>query len=227
MGSFVEEYNNKVQIVSLDENAAEFAAKSTFDHPYPTTKIMWIPDTKGTYPDLLATSGDYLRVWRAGEPETRQECLLNNNKNSDFCAPLTSFDWNEVDPNLLGTSSIDTTCTIWGLETGQVLGRVNMVSGHVKTQLIAHDKEVYDIAFSKAGGGRDMFASVGADGMFFKGFGDNLIHYCLVLLWVQNDFGPSKLFWTDTNCFGQVKIILFRFMLDFSGLIFMIWTCPK
>ena len=56
---------------------------------------------------------DYLRVWRAGEPETRLECLLNNNKNSDFCAPLTSFDWNEVDPNLLGTSSIDTTCTIW------------------------------------------------------------------------------------------------------------------
>ena len=41
---------------------------------------------------------------------------------------------------------------------------MNMVSGHVKTQLIAHDKEVYDIAFSKAGGGRDMFASVGADG---------------------------------------------------------------
>ena len=72
------------------------------------------------FPDLLATSGDYLRVWRAGEPETRLECLLNNNKNSDFCAPLTSFDWNEVDPNLLGTSSIDTTCTIWGLETGQV-----------------------------------------------------------------------------------------------------------
>ena len=101
----------------------------------------------GVYPDLLATSGDYLRVWRAGEPETRLECLLNNNKNSDFCAPLTSFDWNEVDPNLLGTSSIDTTCTIWGLETGQTIGRVSMVSGQVKTQLIAHDKEVYDIAF--------------------------------------------------------------------------------
>lgn len=42
--------------------------------------------------------------------------LVLQNKNSDFCAPLTSFDWNEVDPNLLGTSSIDTTCTIWGLE---------------------------------------------------------------------------------------------------------------
>ncbi|CAG9129032.1 unnamed protein product [Plutella xylostella] len=164
LGSFVEEYNNKVQIISLDEETSEFSAKSTFDHPYPTTKIMWIPDNKGVYPDLLATSGDYLRIWRAGEPYTLFECVLNNNKNSDFCAPLTSFDWNEVDPNLIGTSSIDTTCTIWGLETGQVLGRANEVSGHVKTQLIAHDKEVYDIAFSRAGGGRDMFASVGADG---------------------------------------------------------------
>ncbi|XP_076471078.1 DDB1- and CUL4-associated factor 7-like [Babylonia areolata] len=164
LGSFIEEYNNKVQIVSLDEATGEFTPKSTFDHPYPTTKIMWIPDPNGALPDLMATSGDYLRVWRVGDSETRLECLLNNNKNSDFCAPLTSFDWNEVDPNLLGTCSIDTTCTIWGLETGQVLGRVNKVSGHVKTQLIAHDKEVYDIAFSRSDGGRDLFASVGADG---------------------------------------------------------------
>lgn len=163
LGSFVEEYNNKVQIVSLDEESSDFVARSMFEHPYPTTKIMWIPDHKGVYPDLLATSGDYLRVWRV-DAETKLECLLNNNKNSDFCAPLTSFDWNEVDPNILGTSSIDTTCTVWGLETGQAIGRVNLVSGHVKTQLIAHDKEVYDIAFSRAGGGRDMFASVGADG---------------------------------------------------------------
>jgi len=34
---------------------------------------------KGVFPDLLATSGDYLRVWRvASETETRLECLLNN-----------------------------------------------------------------------------------------------------------------------------------------------------
>ncbi|GCB75597.1 hypothetical protein scyTo_0020373, partial [Scyliorhinus torazame] len=41
---------------------------------------------------------------KVSDTETRLECLLNNNKNSDFCAPLTSFDWNEVDPNLLGWS---------------------------------------------------------------------------------------------------------------------------
>ena len=51
----------------------------------------------------------------------------------------------------------------------------------------------------------------------------------LVLLYVQNDFGLSKLFWKGTNCFGQVQIILVMFKwalfkLDFSGLIFIIWT---
>ena len=45
LGSFVEEYNNKVQIVMLDEESGDFTMRSTFDHPYPTTKIMWIPDT--------------------------------------------------------------------------------------------------------------------------------------------------------------------------------------
>jgi len=65
-------------------------------------------------------------------------------------APLTSFDWNETDPSMIGTSSIDTTCTVWDVETGQA-----------KTQLIAHDKEVYDIAFAPS---TDVFASAGADG---------------------------------------------------------------
>ncbi len=35
----------QVQIVSLDEETSDFVARSVFDHPYPTTKIMWIPDT--------------------------------------------------------------------------------------------------------------------------------------------------------------------------------------
>jgi len=166
LGSFIEEYNNKIQIVQLDEDAGEFTMKTQFEHPYPATKLMWIPDSKAQYPDLLATSADYLRLFRISEDSSTMECLLNNNRSSDFCAPLTSFDWNEVDLGLIGTSSIDTTCTIWGIETGQVIGQVggSRVSGFVKTQLIAHDKEVYDIAFSKSSGQRDVFASVGADG---------------------------------------------------------------
>lgn len=69
----------QVQIVTLDECSSEFTAKTTFDHPYPTTKIMWIPDMKGNLPDLLATSGDYLRIWRLSQDnESTMECLLNN-----------------------------------------------------------------------------------------------------------------------------------------------------
>jgi len=152
LGSFIEEYANKVQIVQLSETSGEFRQTAIFDHPYPTTKIMWIPDKVGTRPDMLATTGDYLRLWEVqpGTNAVSMRKLLNNNKNSEFCAPLTSFDWNETDPSIVGTASIDTTCTIWNIETGQA-----------KTQLIAHDKEVYDIAFAT---GTDVFASVGADG---------------------------------------------------------------
>lgn len=72
------------------------------------------------------------------------------NKKSEYCAPLTSFDWNETDPSLIGTASIDTTCTIWDITTQKA-----------RTQLIAHEREVFDLAFAQ---GKDIFASVGADG---------------------------------------------------------------
>jgi len=151
IGSFEEEYSNSVRIIQLNEEKFEFEEVCSFEHPYPTTKIMWIPDPIGARRDLLATTGDYLRLWQVTDNKTvRLDCLLNNNKNTEFCAPLTSFDWNEADPNLIGTSSIDTTCTIWDITKMQA-----------KTQLIAHDKEVYDLAFAS---GTNVFASVGADG---------------------------------------------------------------
>uniref|UniRef100_K3YZ85 Uncharacterized protein n=1 Tax=Setaria italica TaxID=4555 RepID=K3YZ85_SETIT len=118
-------------------------------------------------------SADHLRIWRipsaddadaaannnnnsgsvrcngAPQPGVELRCELNGNRNSDYCGPLTSFDWNDADPRRIGTSSIDTTCTIWDVEREAV-----------DTQLIAHDKEVYDIAW----GGAGVFASVSADG---------------------------------------------------------------
>jgi WD repeat-containing protein 68 len=140
-----------VEIVQLNDETGKFVAdpKLSFNHPYPTTKIMFIPDKDGQKPDLMATTGDYLRIWQICEDRVQLKSGLNNNKNSEFCAPLTSFDWNELEPKRLGTSSIDTTCTIWDIEREVV-----------DTQLIAHDKEVYDIAW----GGVGVFASVAADG---------------------------------------------------------------
>uniref|UniRef100_A0A7R9U5K9 Peroxin-7 n=1 Tax=Pinguiococcus pyrenoidosus TaxID=172671 RepID=A0A7R9U5K9_9STRA len=151
LGSFIEEYSNKVLLIQQDTNG-DFHDIGQFDHPYPATKVQWCPDGQSSDKDLLATTGDYLRLWNVSESSPNgvsMEALLNN-KISEYCAPLTSFDWNEADPNLIGTSSIDTTCTIWDIVKQQAV-----------TQLIAHDKEVYDIAFSRS---RDLFASVGADG---------------------------------------------------------------
>jgi WD repeat-containing protein 68 len=66
-------------------------------------------------------------------------------------APLTNFSWNEKIPSLVVTSSIDTTCTVWNLDTSTAV-----------TQLIAHDREVYDVAWLP--NSTDIFVSVGADG---------------------------------------------------------------
>ena len=160
IGSYLEQYSNVVSIIkknpASDDNGALYQA-AEFDHPYPCTKIMWSPETRHGSQDLLATTGDYLRIWNInddgsgrGMVNVKKEALLNNNKSSEYCAPLTSFDWNETDPSIIGTSSIDTTCTIWDVNTQQA-----------RTQLIAHDREVFDLAFAR---GKDVFASVGADG---------------------------------------------------------------
>eukprot|EP00953_Heterococcus_sp_UTEX-ZZ885_P038270 19645-Heterococcus_DN1.PRE.2 len=103
---------------------------------------MWNPEKGTGSRDLIATSGDHLRLWRTSDSV--------KNGVVEYCSPLTSFDWSEADPNTIGTSSIDTTCTIWDVTTGSP-----------RTQLIAHDKEVFDMAFSRD---KEVFASVGADG---------------------------------------------------------------
>ncbi|CAO3587411.1 unnamed protein product [Absidia cylindrospora] len=189
VGSFIEDNNNKFQVISRTDHLygqqhqqqqhpnSDFTAVAEADSYYPITKILWEPsrpESKTT--DLLATAGDILRLWElvdnphygmtsnsiSGGNGGRKspayytqrlvkKAELVNMKQTDFCAPLTSFDWNETDPSLVVTSSIDTTCTVWNVETNQA-----------KTQLIAHDSDVYDVGFMH--GSADIFASVGADG---------------------------------------------------------------
>lgn len=138
---------------------------------------MWVPPKHNlTSGDLLATTGDYLRLWNlSADNVTDMKGVLNNNKHAgdcldyffsapapgqcslcpyylcgpmsttiiltlivlllcygwvfcnlllsyctshtltEYCAPLTSFDWNDTDPSIIGTCSIDTTCTIWDI----------------------------------------------------------------------------------------------------------------
>jgi WD repeat-containing protein 68 len=152
------------------ETSFEFIKTAEATHSYPVTRILWEPpSTNKQTTDLLATSGDHLRLWSlphdqayASNTITRKSsdqplqklsplALLSNSKSPEHTAPITSLDWNVVSPSLIITSSIDTTCTIWDIPTLTA-----------KTQLIAHDKEVFDVRFCAAS--VDVFVSCGADG---------------------------------------------------------------
>lgn len=149
----------------------DFTKIAEATHSYPVTRLLWEPpSTTKQSTDLLATSGDHLRLWSLpsetaaapGNSITNRNrevaptkltplALLSNSKTPDHTAPLTSLDWNIVSPSLIITSSIDTTCTIWDIP-----------SLTAKTQLIAHDKEVYDVRF--CANSVDVFVSCGQDG---------------------------------------------------------------
>jgi WD repeat-containing protein 68 len=135
VSSYKEEYSNQIHIIQRDETTQSdnsLVKISEFEHPYPATKLMWAPPSINASNDMIATTGDYLRLWNIDDinGSVLTTNVLNNNKHTEYCAPLTSFDWNETEPSMIGTCSIDTTCTIWD---------VNRMTP--KTQLMAHDKE--------------------------------------------------------------------------------------
>nr|CAD2144065.1 unnamed protein product [Meloidogyne enterolobii] len=164
--------NNKVFIIELDENIGELVRRATFPHGYPISSTKFIPNQDPSQPELFATTSNYLRIFRYHPnrdfnqiPITLECELYSTNKSNIYSAPLTGLDWNEVDSTLLATCSIDTTCTVWNVETVQQIGQIKAIEGSQKTQLIAHEKPVHDIAFAKLdSGGRDQFATAGADG---------------------------------------------------------------
>ena len=147
VSSLEKSLNNKIEILELIDNEL----KNVYEYPlkYPCTKLLWSPIRNKS--SLLAASSDCIELYNYSEDKhilKAQGKLLN--RKSKYSGALTSFDWNTVNDALLGTASVDTTCTIWDLNKNSI-----------KTQLIAHDKEVFDIQF---GNDENTFISGGADG---------------------------------------------------------------
>lgn len=159
LGTFSEDQNNRILITHArydSEQSLEFQAAAETAVSYPVTKLKWEPtggSTGSSSKMKLVSTGDCLRIWEydCQSYTLQQRCALVNKSKSEFMPPVTSFDWNRVNPSIVITSSIDTTCTIWDINTSLA-----------KTQLIAHDSEVYDVGF--IANSVDIFASVGADG---------------------------------------------------------------
>ncbi|KAG9018597.1 hypothetical protein FRB90_011265 [Tulasnella sp. 427] len=170
------------------QSQSDFTVLAETMHGYPITKIAWEPAStlsqgwKGSASELLTSTGDALRIWeyigsdadqkvpsqyvgRSAQAPGRltQKIALSSLKRAGChrlaqaknptptSAPLTSFSWNTISPSLVVTSSIDTTCTVWDISANSAV-----------TQLIAHDREVYDVAWVPSS--TDSFVSVGADG---------------------------------------------------------------
>ncbi|KAG1708402.1 hypothetical protein DVH05_025080 [Phytophthora capsici] len=147
------EYANKIEIFHPAANQKEVVSALEIDHPYPPTKIMWSPASLNSHVELLATTADFLRLWTISDSSIELHSRFTEKKNNnDACAPLTSFDWNELEPNIIGTSSTGTTCAIWDIN--QPASPLN--------RIVTHDTEVYDIAFSSSDPKK--FSAVGGDG---------------------------------------------------------------
>lgn len=154
---------------------------------YPITNLQWDPAMKSNSQfQRLAASSEVLRLYKAeydntnpNESQLTQTHILANNtsgntlsSNSNLSTddintfpPVTSFDWNKNDPNLIITSSVDTTCTVWDLHRShsqQYTDSFTSDTATVKTQLIAHDSEVFDVKYIHDT--TNIFASVGNDG---------------------------------------------------------------
>lgn len=93
----------------MDDETGKFSSDSQlqFQHPYPATKIMFIPDKECNCPDLVATTGDYLRIWQLTEEGTTLQKLLNNvrccaNNIVSLCVLLVCF--------LLSLAAVTTIC---------------------------------------------------------------------------------------------------------------------
>ncbi|KAG2276960.1 hypothetical protein Bca52824_059515 [Brassica carinata] len=90
--SLLEQYPNRVEIVQLDESNGEIRSDPnlTFEHPYPHTKTIFIPDKECQRPDRLATSSDFLRLWRIADDHSRVE--LKSCLNSTFSDEILAID---------------------------------------------------------------------------------------------------------------------------------------
>lgn len=173
ISTYREDAINKIEILDVSNSIVEhvngittndglnFNKISESNVQLPITNLKWDP----TGAERLITTNDRLKIWEIDYNNQLVERLnlingVQHNHNGHHgnsnkplsLPPLTSFDWNKIKPNIIITSSIDTTCTVWDI----------LHPSSPKTQLIAHDSEVFDVEFIK--NSAEIFASVGNDG---------------------------------------------------------------
>lgn len=158
LGSYKEDAFNKIQIVHSND-LITWDKVSEGNVVFPISRVQWCPNGMS---QRLATCSDSLRLWSFSDCTLQEQlnlslCRYNKGTTTSMATlgqlpPVSSFHWNSIDNNLIISCSIDTTCTVWDLQS----------TNYVKTQLIAHDSEVFDVKFLTQS--TQLFASCGGDG---------------------------------------------------------------
>lgn len=151
LGSIEMDNKNKIEIVEYRREKLTKVHSEQIE--FPCTKLKWSPFANSS---ILAASSDAMRIYNFNQDNNKLYLNTTLVKTKQYNAPITSFDWNVANPALLGTVSIDTTATIWDVNKSAMI-----------KQIIVHDKDVYDICFSKKF--ENYFITTGADGSI-RGF---------------------------------------------------------
>lgn len=177
--------SNVIEVVEYDSNIDKLKRTAFADVEFPCTKILWSPSRNNN--SVLATTSDFLRLYKYNENSEKislATSLKKNQQTGNFCGPLTSMDWNKENSSILGVCSIDTTCTIWDLTKNEV-----------KTSIIAHDKEVYDISFCR---NENVFITTGGDGSV-RVFDTRALDSCSIIFESQDNYPLTRVSWNLNN----------------------------
>lgn len=129
--------NNKLEIVTLEKKKNFLAPvrNASASIEFPSTKIQWSPDL--TYNEIFLSAGDIIRMYKYIEHSSSLNPIGSlYHKTDTFQAPVTSLDWSLINLNLVLSSAIDSTCTLWDLKKNAQVLRIS-----------ANDKEVFDTCF--------------------------------------------------------------------------------
>jgi WD40 repeat protein len=184
VGTFAKQSNdNYIELVETGQK---------YPHRLPPSRVAWNPAQGDS--GIFASTSSSLRIWKAGDDKPVQK--LYSNTKSGIPSPMTSLSWNAFNASRVVTSSIDTTLSVWDIESGKLY-----------TQLIAHDKAVLDVA---CGGNQHQFASVSEDGSLRLFDARDLDHSTIMY---EDSVPLLRLAWQDS---GRASNLLATVALDSS-----------
>lgn len=140
--SFLPESSNFVELLNVsNDDPGMINSAGRLPHYYPPSRTRWVS------PDLLATSGDYLRIWNVNGQLRR---LLRHEANPrGVCTPITSVDAGEG--GRLASCDVYGICALWDAEAGTQTGLVDL------------GQPLCDVAFGPSG----ILAAAGENGDVF------------------------------------------------------------